>query len=209
MGRSSIAVSDEIASRLSRVAESEDKTSYALANECLDAALKVCENGGNPDEIYFPWIMNRVSKDVGAFQWVGRSLLERLAKDFGKLDSEKFSRIWYDAGFSFGVYLQICFPRIEDVISLEKQLNQAGSFGRVKFVHEPATFGEEKNVTSFSLDLVLPYSEELLTFLSEYMRGLYAAYGLTVVESKITAGALRLKFVSKGKLLKADPSFLK
>lgn len=209
MGRSNIAVSDEIASRLSKIADREDKTSFALANECLDAALEICEKGGHPDEIYFPWIMNRVSKDVGAFQWVGRNLLERLATDFGQLDPEKFSQLWYAAGFSFGVYLQICFPTIKDIISLQKQLELAGSFGRVKFAEEPVTFGEE-NTISLSFSVVLSYSEELMTFLSEYWRGLFSAYGLTIVESKIATGTVRLKFVSKGRLLQAaDPNIIK
>ncbi len=41
---------DEIASQLSKIAKKEDKTSFAVANECLGEALKICEQGGHPEE---------------------------------------------------------------------------------------------------------------------------------------------------------------
>ena len=112
------------------MAARDDKTSYAFANECLGAALKICEKGGQPEEIYGAWEMNRIGKDVGAFQWVGRNLMEQLVRQFGMLQPEKFSQMWREAGYNFGVYLQICFPAIEDVVSLAAQLKQSFNIGR-------------------------------------------------------------------------------
>ena len=48
LGRSNIAVSDEVAAELSREAEKEDKTVFALTNECLSAAIQICAEGGSP-----------------------------------------------------------------------------------------------------------------------------------------------------------------
>ena len=124
MGRSNIAVSDEIAFELSKIAEREHKTSYALANESLGTVLKICDKGGNVDEIYGAWIMNRIGKDIRAFQFIGQNLMERLVKDFGRTEPEKFSRLWYDSGHNFAVYLHMCFPTIEDVMGLMDQLQE-------------------------------------------------------------------------------------
>ncbi len=197
-----------MASQLSKIAEKGGKTSYALANECLGAALEVCEKGGHPDEIFSAWILNRIGKDIGAFQLIGRNLMERIVQDFGHLDQEKFSQIWYEAGFNFGQYLQIHSPTFEDVVSFVTQVRQSSNIGRVEFVKELTTFREEK-MASFSLNLVTPYSGELLTFLSEYWRGLGSSYGVDLVESKIAAGTLRLRFVNHSKLSKAEPNVMK
>ena len=121
MTRSNIAVDDQIATELSRVASEKGKTAYALANDCLSAALRIQEEGGKADEIYGAWKMNRIGKDVGALQWVGRNLMERFIREYAPLDPEKFSQMWQDAGYNFGVYFQICFPTIDDVVSLVSQ----------------------------------------------------------------------------------------
>src|ERR1039457_918727 len=104
MGRSNSAVSDEIANRLSKISERENKTSYAVANECLGATLEICEKGGHPDEIFGSWMMNHIGKDIGAFQWIGRNLMERVVRNFAQLNPEKFAQVWREAGFNFGVY---------------------------------------------------------------------------------------------------------
>ena len=200
-GRSNIAVNDDIASRLTRAAERADKTAYAFANECLDAALKISESGGDNDEIYSAWVMNRIGKDVGALQFVGRNLLERLVKDFGLFDPEKFSQIWYQAGYNFGVYLQICFPKIEEVVSLVSQLRKSFNIGRVTFEEDQRQ--ESGGGLTFTLTVVSSSSLELLSHLAEYWRGLLSAYGLEVADTKIAEGAVRIRFVSEGKLLKA------
>jgi hypothetical protein len=206
MGRSSIAVSDEIAAELNRLAVRDKRTSYALANECLGVALKICDQGGEPGEIYGAWIMNRIGKDIGAFQWIGRNLMERFVSEFGHLEPEKFSRSWREAGYNFGVYLQICFPSIEDVLGLVAQLKQSFNIGRVELLERTST-PRENHV--FSLSIVTSFSAELLTYLAEYWRGLLSAYGLEVSESNIAMGAVRLLFASHGKLMKAEPQLVK
>jgi hypothetical protein len=204
--RSNIAVSDEIATRLSKMAAKENRTAYSLANDLLDQALKISEKDGRPEEIYGAWIMNRIGKDVGAFQWIGRNLMEQFVKEYGHVDPEKFSRMWNEAGFNFGVYLQICFPTIEDAVSLVHQLKQSFTIGRVDLVENVSEIVDGDD--SFSLSIVASLSAELLTYLSDYWRGLLRAYGLEVVESKIVVGAVKLRFVSQGKLSKAVPTLI-
>ena len=207
MGRSNIAVSDEIADRLSKISAKENKTSYAVANECLDAALEICEKGGRLDEIFGAWMMNHIGKDIGAFQWVGRNLMEQVVRDFEHLDPQKFARVWHEAGFNFGVYMQICFPKIDDVVSLVKQLQQSFNIGRVDFLEDPRTPPEEK-ADSFHLSIVTSTSAELLKYMAEYLCGLLEAYGLEPVDRKIVSGALRLQFLARDKLSKVGPSVI-
>ena len=197
---------DGIASQLSRIAKKEDKTSFALANECLGEALKICEQGGHPQEIYSAWIMHHIGQEVMAFEWIGKNSMEQLVRDFAHLDREKFSKLWYDAGFIFGVYLQICFPTIEDVVALITQLQF--SIGKHRFVYEQSDSVEEGS-DSFSLSIVSSYSAAVLTFLAEYWRGVLSAYGLTIVESQIAEGVVKLRFTSHGKLMKANPQLIR
>ena len=197
---------DVIASQLSMIAKREDKTSFALANECLGEALKICENGGHPDEIYGAWIMHHIGQEVMAFEWIGKNSMEQLVRDFAHLDRAKFSKLWYDTVFNFGVYLQICFPTIEDVVALVTQLQF--SIGRHRFVYEHSDSVEEGS-GSFSLSIVTSYSAEVLTYLAEYWRGVLTAYGLTIVESQIAEGVVKLRFVSHGKLMKANPQLIR
>ena len=206
MGRTNIAVDDEIASRLSKIAEREGKTSFALANECLGASLQICENNGRAEEIFGAWKMNRIGKEVGAFQWIGRNLMEQLVREFGMSDPEKFSKIWKDAGHNFGVYLQICFPDIEDVLSLVKQLKQSFNIGRVELVERTPDSNQYDHV--FALNIVSSLSAELLTFLAEFWRGLFSAYGLEIFDSNIAVGVVRIYFVSREKLQKANPQLI-
>ena len=177
MGRSSIAVSDEIASQLSKIAEKEDKTSYAMANECLREALRICEKGGRPDEIYGAWIMNRIGKDIGVFQFMGRDILEEFARDFANFDRERFAKMWYKAGFNFGVYLQMCFPTIENLWQLANQLEKSFTSGKLHFIENDITTAKtlEGDHQSVSLHMISPYSEEFLAFITEYWKGLCAA----------------------------------
>lgn len=205
VARSNIAVSDDIARRLSKIAEQEGKTSYSFANECLNEALNICEGGGSPGEIYSSWIMNRIGKDVGALQWIGRNVMEKLAGECTRLDDKKFQQIWFDAGFSFGVYLQICYPTVEDIVELIAKLKHSFTVGRVELV-EVGDPDERKTIT---LTVVSSFSMELLKLLSEYWRGILSAYGLTVIESRIGAGSVKISFISQGKLQKADPTVLK
>jgi hypothetical protein len=202
LGRSNIAVSDEIALRLSEIAEREGKTAYALANECLDEALKVCEKGGRPNEIYGAWIMNHIGKDIVAFQWIGKNLMEQMIADFGRVDPPKFKKMWYDAGYNFGVYLQMCFPTIENLAELVMQLRQSFNIGRVELVE-----GNEEGRT-YTLTVFSSYSAEMLSHISEFYRGIFSAYGLSIVDSKIVTGVIRLRFMSPGKLMKAEAHIL-
>ncbi len=206
MGRSNIAVSDEIASELSTQATEQDKTVFAVANECLGAGLQICAEGGTPDEIYGAWKMNRIGKDIGALQWVGRNLMERFVRECASLDPEKFSKIWKDAGYNFGIYMQICFPTIEDVAGLIHQLKKTFNTGRVDFVEGPRD--SKDGSSEYSLNVVSVFSAELLTYLSHYWRGILFAYGLEFVESNIAPGVVRLRFRSGGKLLKANPQLI-
>ncbi len=150
--------------------------------------------------------MHRIGQEVVAFEWIGKNSMEQLVRDFAHLDEAKFSKLWYDTGFNFGVYLQICFPSIEDVVTLVTQLQF--SIGRHRFIYEHSNSIEEGS-GSFSLSIVSSYSAEVLTYLAEYWRGLLSAYGLNIVESQIAEGVVKLRFISHGKLMKANPQLIK
>jgi len=40
-------------------------------------------------------------------------------------------------------------------------------------------------------------------------RGVLSAYGLTIVESQIAEGVVKLRFISHGRLMKANPELIR
>ncbi|MDA4129497.1 MAG: hypothetical protein OK457_01890 [Thaumarchaeota archaeon] len=65
----------------------------------------------------------------------------------------------------FGVYIQICFPKIEDVISLVPQSKQSFNVGRVEFEGSPKNLVAVEseytlNVVLVSLGILSPYDLE-------------------------------------------------
>ena len=124
------------------------------------------------------------------------------------LDPEKFSKVWLEAGYNFGVYLQICFPTIDDVVSLVSHLRQSFNIGRVDFVEGPKHV--QDSGADYSLNIVSSFSAEFLTYLSYFWKGMLSAYGLEIDEAdkNIAAGAVRIRFHSRGKLLKAEPQVI-
>jgi hypothetical protein len=150
--------------------------------------------------------MNRIGKDIGALQWVGRNLMEGFVREFSPLDPEKFAKMWQDAGYNFGVYMQICFPTIESVAGLVSQLRQSFNVGRVDFAETKQN--PIDGSVEYNLNVVSSYSAEYLTYVSYYWRGILASYGLDLAERTIAAGVVRLRFHSLGKLLKANPEVI-
>lgn len=204
MGRSSIAVDDEIASRLSKAAANYKQTSFALANTCLDACLRICEEGGNSDQIYADWKMNRIAREVGTLQFIGRDLIERLVHELAQEHPDRAMSLFKDAGYNFGGFLQLCFPTIKDVLTLMEQLKRSQTAGHIEFVERTAGSREEEEV--YVLTVRSSLTAEFLVYLSEFWRGILSAYGLDLTNSKITElGAARLTFVSHGKLKKVEP----
>jgi hypothetical protein len=114
--------------------------------------------------------------------------------------------MWRDAGFNFGVYMQMCFPTLENLITLVAQLERSFNVCRVRFVEKPSLGKEGEN--NFSLEIVTSYSAEFLKYLGEYWRGALSSYGLETVGSSIAIGILKIRFICNGKLSKADPHYL-
>jgi hypothetical protein len=201
MPRSSIAVSDEVASTLSEVAKEYKQTSYLLANECLESSLKICKEGGNPTQIYGAWKMLQIGKQIGSLQWIGKDLLERIVHEISMEHPEKNLEMWREGGHNFGVLLQLCFPTIQDVVTLMDRLKQSFTIGSVEMVKKR----DEVEGEIYELTLRSSLSSEFLFFIKEYWRGILSAYGLDVVDFKITElGAARITFSYHGKLMKSE-----
>ncbi len=201
MPRSSIAVSDEVASMLSQVAKGYKQTSYLIANECLEASLKICNEGGNPTQIYGAWKMLQIGKQIGSLQFIGKDLLEKIVHEIAMEHPEKNLKMWREGGHNFGVLMQLCFPTIQDIVTLMDQLKQSFAIGTVEMMKKR----DEIEGEVYELTLRSSLSREFLMFIKEYWSGILSAYGLEVIDSKITnLGASRTTFAYHGKLLKSE-----
>lgn len=187
-------------------------TVFAVTNEFLEVALNICDEGRKIEQIYGAWKLNDIGKRINTLQFVGRDLLESIVHDLAKDNPQRHLLVWKHAGYNFGVMLQMCFPKMQDVITLFDKLKESMTVGEPRFVEEthdnPNYELEGKQV--YVMTLRSPFSPEFLGYLSEYWRGVLSAYGLEVVDSKITdLGIARLTFVSHGKIINAHPQLIK
>ena len=124
MGRTNIAVDEQIADALADEATTENKSLYALANEALSAVLRVCEYGGTPSELYPTWRWGRILKDTEAIPLPG-GLMEKIMKKAYAADKAGLLAEWREEGKRIGDYLhmyaenfQLLIPRVEELQGL-------------------------------------------------------------------------------------------
>ena len=106
MGRTNIAVDDDVAEELSLEASKENKTQYALANEILSSVLEVTKSGGDPKQVFPSWKFVSMMKDVGCLVLPG-DLVEKLVLKMYGIDKDWLLTAWYEEGARLGAFLKM------------------------------------------------------------------------------------------------------
>src|SRR6266705_741832 len=115
MSKTHVEVERWTAERLTVEASRRGKTAYALANELLEAALRLCAEGGTPAEILPAWKTMRVSKDVGGMPLLPRTLIGKMVDRLFETDPDWLGKEWFQAGRQLGDVLRVMYPTIEDL----------------------------------------------------------------------------------------------
>ena len=189
MPKSSISIDSSVATDLSDEATKQGKTLYAFANECLRSVLKVCEEGGNVQEVYSSWKLTKMSKDFGSTQLFSRELLDAMTKLAYSSHKEELLKMCESYGHNYGVFLSINYPKKEDLVNLVAQMQPATP----SRVSELKVVRGEGGETAYVFRYVSTLSSQLTECMEKYLRGMFSAYSLKTVESKLGMGIIELR----------------
>jgi hypothetical protein len=186
--RSTIAVDGELVARLSHVAEKKKVSRYSLANDCVAMALKVLDEGGNVEDAYGSWRIMRLSKEVGGFPLIPRSLIEGMASKVLATDKEWVMKAWYDEGVVFGGVLKL---RFQDPSALGSEvLRLLPAFSRRLDIER----SEGEKGEGYSVNLVADFGEDLMLCLERFIQGVFSVFGMTNIDSQVSRNILQMLF---------------
>jgi hypothetical protein len=95
--RKMLAARDDLADKVSKVAESKGFTLFAMINSLLDMAIEVDKKGTSLEEAIDSYVTIKTVKEA-SFALVLESLLYETADTAYSKAKEKTLSIWYDAG---------------------------------------------------------------------------------------------------------------
>ena len=190
MPKSSISVDSSVATDLSDEATKQGKTLYSFANECIRSVLNVCAEGGGVQEIYSSWKMARMSKEFGSTPIFSRELLDAIVRLAYGSEKEKLLELCLQYGRNYGIFLSMNYPRREDLVRLVGLLQPAtpSRVSELKVVNS-----EQSDKPEFIFRYVSALSRELTECMEKYLRGMFSAYSLKTIDSKIGVGIIELK----------------
>jgi hypothetical protein len=189
--KSSISVDSSVATELSDEATRESKTLYAFANECLRSVLSVCKEGGSVQEIYSSWKLARMSREFGSTPLFSRELLDAIVRIAYSKEKETLLELCQQYGRNYGVFLSMNYPKKEDLVKLVGQMQPAGPSRIAELKVVPDSGGR----TEYSFRYVSSLSAELTQCMERYLTGMFSAFSLRTISSKIGVGIIELKLV--------------
>ncbi len=198
MGRTNIAVTEEVAATLAEQAKKENKSLYALANECLQASLKITKYGGRTSEIHPAWLFAHFLKDLGT-PFVPGELIDKMVQKLQVTEPEWLLKAWHDAGSKMGLYFQLHYPLTEDLYLAIQDLQDVIPLRRFELKQT-----QEGGQTRFIVTLVSGYSQEFIACLEQLIRGLIEAYPLMTVNSRIAEGIVELTAIQTSRVVRTE-----
>jgi hypothetical protein len=185
-------VDSSVATDLSDEAAKQGKTLFTFANECIRSALNVCDEGGNVQEIYPSWKIAKMSKEFGSTPLFSRELLDTIVQLAYVREKEKLLEACLHYGRNYGVFLSINYPKREDLVRLVSQLQPStpSRVSELKPVHNKAD-----DNTEYVFRYVSALSTELTECMGKYLSGMFSAYSLKTIDSKIGVGIIELRLV--------------
>lgn len=186
--RTNISVEDRIAKELADQAKLTNKTLYALANECLEAMIAICRQGGTPQEAFPAWRLSKMLKEVDAVPIPG-SLLEKMIRRLFELDREGLQQAWFEQGQRIGTYLQMFYQDLEQLLSAAREFEGLMPIKRLD-VKKTDRGGRPQYVLRV---VGAGLSAEATTCAQHIIAGVLSAYSWAIKSSKVSEGMLELE----------------
>ncbi len=188
--RTNISVDEAISRALSDEAARGNRSQYGLANEILESALKICEEGGSPKEIYPSWRFLRLSKEIDTVPLPG-SLVEKMVRKLYASERDWLLQSWFDEGKRVGAYLRMLSDRIDELPGVVGEFQNFLPVKRIEFgrIEEAGKSGIFVRAIGAGL------STESTTCAERFISGIASSYSLRVTNSRISEGIIEVRAV--------------
>jgi len=188
LGRTNIAVDEQIADALADEATRENKSLYALTNEALSAVLRVCEYSGTPRELYPTWRWGRILKDTDAIPLPG-GLMEKIMKKAYAADKAWLLGEWRDEGRRVGEYLHMYAEKFDELIPRVEELQGLLPVKRVEIEHK---FDAQQKGTVTIRVIGAGFSQETTECTEHFLMGILSAYPYKILSNRISQGIIEV-----------------
>ena len=182
--RKMLAAEEDLANKVTELAERRGLTVYQTVNDILEQALRAEEQGLNLKEAVDRRSDMERAKEMGLTFTVEHLYYQVVDSAYGK-DKEKVRDLWRDMGFWYGKYFK---GKSKDPI---KELLDALGF---------LTYGSQFSMEAKSEDLIITCINERYTrgyteVFATFIEAAFQVFGYSVVENESSRGIIRLKLV--------------
>ncbi len=196
MNKTNVEVERLTAERLTAEASRRGKTAYALANELLEAALRLCAEGGSPAEILPAWKTMRVSKDVGGMPLLPRTLIGRMVDRLHETDPDWLGKEWFKAGRQLGDVLHVMYPTIEDLqVGAERLLPLVAE----RLIDVRRVSGQDERSSRIRIRVETDLTPGTSAAGERFIAGMLSAYPFQPTDVHVEAGAIEITGVYTGR----------
>lgn len=190
MKRKFLAASEELVSRVSKMAKSKHLTLFGVVNEALEQVLRAEGMGKRLPEILDEYSIVKMAKEAGSLL-ITEDLLHPILDEAFERRRDDLMKSWRETGQWFGRFFSVQFPdrdRIEVLDKVARTLIWGASDVTVS-----------RRGGSFALRCIGPRLGSAYTFLlASFVEGLVEAFGYSVVERDVSRGVIFLTFAEAG-----------
>ncbi len=180
MGRTTLAVNDDIATKLAREAKKRKTTEYALANKLLATELSLMDRNMEPQDMEASIILAQFVKDMGSMP-VPAEIIGEITERMYEIDRDWLGSIWFDLGKKLGTYMHAYLSGIDEI---EDSANQMIRFVPVKLVKV-----KSKTPDSITISVIGLWNSSSLSFcIGQTLNGMLEAYDYKLKDLKFGNG---------------------
>ena len=184
-----LAARDDLADKISKIAQKRGFTLFGMVNDLLELAVKVDAMGISLKEAVDSYDLAREVRDA-SFALVLESLLYDTAEIAYEKASEKTFKTWYDAGV--WIAQRYLARGVKDpLVEYERELKV--------FAWNIPGISMERSSKGVSVRILSPrFSESYTVLFNRYLHGILEGLGYNVTFNEVGRGNIRLEAIKRG-----------
>ena len=184
MGRTNLAVSDELANKIGLEADREKKTLYGFVNECFESLGKIFEEDGRLEEVFPYWLQTKVSKEFSGLPLTPRYLLDSIIRAFYARERATLEKLSFESGQMLGNYFKL---RVKNLAGLKELMDILGSPNPGRLMELIKV--EDGMSSRYIFRYITGISDETTVCLERYFSGMFSVFS-TDFTSRIQASGI-------------------
>jgi hypothetical protein len=188
LGRTNIAISDEIAEKVSLEADRENKTLYGFANECFESLTKIFNERGRIEEVFPYWLQTKMSKEFSGLPLTPRFLLDSIIRAFYGRDKETLLKLSFESGGMLGNYFKL---RAKNLDGLKELIDVVGSPNPARLMELIKT--EDHGSTKYIFRYITGISDETTICLEKYFSGMLSVFSTDFTSRIQSSGIVEIE----------------